>query len=158
MSDRSIVMTVASGLRRVWLMATRPKTVGATALVVDGDDNFLLIRQSYGTQRWTLPGGAVKRRETLKEAALRETREEAGIVVDNPDAVTLLGVYGNFKFGKSDHVAVFVVRDWEQRDVDNIEISDRAFFSVDELPDDISGGARRRIEEYLGRRPPAPHW
>ena len=157
MSDRSVVMTIANGLRRVWWIALRPKTVGASALVVDGD-KFLLIRQSYGTRRWTLPGGAVKRNETLKEAAVREAHEEAGIQVNDLDAVTLLGVYGNFKSGKSDHLAVFVIRDWEQKPVDTIEISDCGFFAFDELPEETSGGARRRIEEYLGRRPLALHW
>jgi ADP-ribose pyrophosphatase YjhB (NUDIX family) len=145
-------------VRRVWWLARRPKTIGAAALVVDGDGRILLVRQSYATRRWMLPGGAVKRGETLRDGALREAAEEAGIVVGDPDSATLLGVYGNFNQGKSDHIAVYIVKRWEQRPSDDIEISDRGFFPADELPSPLAGGARRRIEEYLGRRPVTPHW
>jgi len=156
-NGRSVLLTVANGLRRVWWLVMRPRAIGAAVLVV-GDEGVLLVRQSYGSRRWTLPGGAVKRYETLLDAAMREAKEEAGITVADPNTVTLLGIYGNFKFGKSDHLAVFVVRDWERHAVATIEISDVAFFAPDALPTDVSGGARRRIEEFLGRRPVGAHW
>jgi ADP-ribose pyrophosphatase YjhB (NUDIX family) len=52
---------------------------------------FLLrrgIEPGYG--RWTFPGGYVDRGETTEAAAVRETREEAGVGVR---LVDLLGVY-----------------------------------------------------------------
>jgi 8-oxo-dGTP pyrophosphatase MutT (NUDIX family) len=155
---RSVVMTVASGVRRAWWFVRRPKTIGAAALVVDHDGRVLLIRQSYATRRWMLPGGGVKRGETLRDAALREAAEEAGIIVGDPESASLLGVYANFKQRKSDHVAVFVIRDFEQHASDDIEITHRGFFAPDELPQPLAGGARRRIEEFLGRRAIALHW
>ena len=159
MADRrSLVMTLANGVRRVWWFVRRPVVVGAAGLVLDDKDRVLLIRQSYGTRRWTLPGGAVKRGESLRDAAIREVREEAGIAATEPDAVELLGMYGNFKQHKSDHVAVFVIRDWKAEGTSDIEIANDGFFAIDDLPDPMSGAARRRIEEYIGRRPIDARW
>jgi ADP-ribose pyrophosphatase YjhB (NUDIX family) len=56
-----------------------------------GGGVFLLrraIEPGYG--RWTFPGGYVDRGETVEAAAVRETREEAGVGVR---LVDLLGVY-----------------------------------------------------------------
>jgi len=43
------------------------------------DDLILLQRSSFGTQRWSLPGGGIARRERAEDAAIRETAEEVGI-------------------------------------------------------------------------------
>jgi ADP-ribose pyrophosphatase YjhB (NUDIX family) len=154
---RSLLMTTANGVRRVWWKLRRPLAVGAAGLVVDRDGRVLLVRQSYATRRWTLPGGGVKKGETLADCARRELREEVGVVA-GPEAVELLGLYANFKQGKSDHIAVYVIREWEREAVNDIEISNAEFFSPDELPDPMSGAVRRRIEEYLGRRPVDTRW
>jgi ADP-ribose pyrophosphatase YjhB (NUDIX family) len=155
---RSVLMTVAHGVRRVWWFVRRPVVVGAAGLVVDEEGRVLLVRQSYATRRWTLPGGGVKRGETMRDAALREVREEAGVVATAPDDVELLGVYSNFKQAKSDHVAVFVIREWQREATSDLEIANKGFFAADELPSPLSGATRRRIEEFLGRRSISPRW
>src|SRR5688572_30153945 len=48
-------------------------------VVVRRDDRFLLVRQCEGG--WYLTAGRVERGETFAAAAVRETREEAGIPV-----------------------------------------------------------------------------
>lgn len=54
-----------------------------SCVVFDLDDRLLLVRR--GTEpdrgRWALPGGGVEPGETLREAVVRETREETGIAV-----------------------------------------------------------------------------
>ena len=159
MADRrSAVMTVANGVRRVWWFVRRPTVVGAAGLVIDTGGRVLLVRQSYGTRRWTLPGGSVKHGETLRDAAIREVHEEAGVVVLDPARVSLLGMYANFKQHKSDHVAVFVIREWKREETNDIEIANAGFFGVDDFPEPMSGAVRRRVDEYLGRRPIDSHW
>ncbi|MBA3652869.1 MAG: NUDIX domain-containing protein [Actinobacteria bacterium] len=151
-------MTVASAARRVYRLVRRPISVGAVALVVDGEGRVLLVRQSYAGRRWMLPGGGVKRNETMLDAALREVQEEGGVTAIAPDKVQLLGIYANFRQGMSDHIAVYVIKEWEQEPIHDLEISNAGFFAPDDLPQPLSGGTRRRIDEYLGRRDIAAHW
>lgn len=51
------------------------------ATVVRLGDRFLLVQERKHDGQWSLPAGRVGRRESLIDAAVRETREEAGVLV-----------------------------------------------------------------------------
>jgi len=57
-----------------------PRGEGAKAALVCGGE-LLLVRHTYGPDRWELPGGGVRRREEPLAALRRELREELGIEV-----------------------------------------------------------------------------
>jgi len=63
--------------------------IGADAAVFDSDGRILLQLRA-GDDTWCLPGGYVDPNESPRETAVRETREETGLVVEPMD---LLGVY-----------------------------------------------------------------
>jgi len=49
------------------------------------DGRVLLVKTWLGRQRWQLPGGGVKRRETAHQAVLREVKEEVGLSLKPTD-------------------------------------------------------------------------
>ena len=63
---------------------TAPRMSVAVGAVVRRDDRILFVRQTYGSLKgqWSLPTGFVDAGETPDAAALRETREEAGVVAE----------------------------------------------------------------------------
>ncbi len=121
----------------------RPITFGVRALVIDGDQ-ILLVR-GHGHGHWHLPGGAIKRGETLQEGAAREVREETGCEVE---IERLLGMYANFSEYKSDHIAIFVAHPISQMKVPfNIEIAEARFFPLTQLPPKADRSVRARLAD-----------
>ena len=138
------LLLAADRLRRAWWFVSRPVSVGVLGLVVDDEGRILLVEQTYRSG-WYLPGGGVRRKEPLDDALRRELREEVGVEPAEPPR--LHGLYWNFKESKSDYVAVFVIERWSRRPARSCEIADDRFFAPDELPEDTSPAARRRIAE-----------
>ncbi|MBD1381539.1 NUDIX hydrolase [Metabacillus arenae] len=70
---------------------TPPKhIVSAAAIVLNNQNEILLIK---GPRRgWEMPGGQVEEGESLKNAAIRETKEESGIDIE---ITKFCGIYQN---------------------------------------------------------------
>ncbi|HEX9617910.1 MAG TPA: NUDIX domain-containing protein [Anaerolineales bacterium] len=125
-----------------WFL-TRPVTLGVRLLPIRGD-TVLLVRHSY-QNAWFLPGGGVKRGETLEQAIRREAAEECGAQLEH---LEILGAFTHFYEYKNDHIILFLSRDFRLAGKPDYEIEKVDFFPFDQLPEDISQGSRRRIEEY----------
>ena len=130
-------------------------TLGARVVALRGNA-VMLVKQSY-TTGWILPGGGVERGETLLQAAIREVREEAGLVAEGP--LQLHGIFANEAKFRGDHVACFIMREFAQVPwAPDLEISDAKFFPSSSLPADVTDGSRRRINEILNGAPIADQW
>ena len=65
--------------------------VGVGAIIIEGDRVLLVKRAHPPLQaQWSIPGGVLEVGELVREAAVREAREETGLIVEPGD---LLGVY-----------------------------------------------------------------
>jgi ADP-ribose pyrophosphatase YjhB (NUDIX family) len=126
-------------------------------MVLDGEGRIFLVRHSY-VKGWHMPGGGVEPGETLEEALAKELREEGNIRMTGE--VSLVGVYLNQKASRRDHVAVFVVRMFEQTGprLADREIVETGFFPLTELPEGTTQATRRRISEALDGVPVEKVW
>lgn len=71
-------------------MKTPKHIVSAAAIVLNNKNEILLIK---GPRRgWEMPGGQVEEGEPVREAAIRETKEESGIDVE---VVKFCGIFQN---------------------------------------------------------------
>jgi len=65
--------------------------VGVGAIIIENSRVLLVKRAHPPIQgQWSIPGGVLEVGEPLREAAVREAREETGLIVEPGD---LLGVY-----------------------------------------------------------------
>lgn len=139
-----------------WSRISRGKTLGVRILAVDGEGRVLLVRHTY-LPGWWLPGGGVDRGETLEAAAVRELREEAGLIAR--DRPRLISAHSNERFFPGDHVFLYRIDAWETRErKSSQEIAEVAFFPLDALPPDLNRGSRARLEEAFGRAELSPEW
>lgn len=60
-----------------------PRIVAPRVRVVlkSPEGNILLVRSWFGRQRWAFPGGGIAKGEAPEAAALRELREETGLIL-----------------------------------------------------------------------------
>jgi 8-oxo-dGTP pyrophosphatase MutT (NUDIX family) len=128
---------------RVYCFLFRPIRMGVRVMMIQGDKVWL-VSQTYAPG-WYMPGGGLKKKESLEEAARREAREETGAELGE---LTLVGTYSNFTEWKSDHNILFLCNDFEFKGKPDAEIAELRAFPLNELPADLWPGHRLRLEEY----------
>ena len=128
---------------RIYCFLFRPIRMGVRVMMIQ-DGKVWLVRQTY-VPGWFMPGGGLKKGESLEEAARREAREETGAELGK---VTLVGVYSNFTEWKSDHNILFFCSDFEFKGKPDAEIAELRPFDLNDLPADLWPGHLRRLEEY----------
>jgi 8-oxo-dGTP pyrophosphatase MutT (NUDIX family) len=128
---------------RVFCFIFRPILIGVRVMMIQ-NEQVLLVSQTY-LPGWYMPGGGLKRGETLEQAARREAREEAGAELGE---LRLVGIYTTFEGDKSDHNALFLCRDFILGGKPDGEIVEARFFDLNDLPDGLMPGHRRRLEEF----------
>jgi len=141
-------------IKNILLSLLSKKTIGARALVVQGDQ-ILLVKHTY-TPGWCTIGGGIDAGESGLQALRRELMEEVG--VDLTEIPSLLGFYHNPKGKRDDYVAVYVCKKFKKKNVDSKEILEVCWFPLSALPSDITPATKRRIEEYLGHRSLSDRW
>jgi 8-oxo-dGTP pyrophosphatase MutT (NUDIX family) len=128
---------------KVYWFFVRPMTLGVRVMLIQ-DGRVLLVRHTY-IDGWFMPGGGVKRRETLDQAARREAREEVGAELSE---ISLMGAFTNFSELKSDHNVLFFSNNFTWNGRHDREIAEARFFPLDHLPETICPGHRRLLDEY----------
>jgi len=128
---------------QVYSFFFRPLTLGVRVMLIQ-DGKVLLVRHTY-LDGWFMPGGGVKRGETLDQAARREAREEVGAQLNE---ISLIGAYSHFLEWKSDHNILFFSNDFTSNGRHDREIAEVRFFPLEKLPENLYPSHRLRLEEY----------
>jgi len=136
-------------LMHIYWRFSRAATLGARAMVIDGQGRVFLIKHSY-VAGWYLPGGGVESGETFLAALTRELVEEGNIVLTAQPV--LHGIFFNGSASLRDHVALYIVRDFRQdaMPAPNYEIVEHGFFAPGALPEGTTRATRARIAEVFG--------
>lgn len=126
--------------------------VGAAILVLDEQDRLLMMKRSdSGT--WGIPGGATEPGEVIEEAAKREAFEETNLEIGE---MSLFGVFSGpelyYKYPNGDEVynvtIMYQSRDWHGEIKLNHEHTEWRWFSVSEIPEDVSPPIKPIIEQF----------
>jgi 8-oxo-dGTP pyrophosphatase MutT (NUDIX family) len=79
---RRLAYRIAAQLLRL-LRPLVPIDWGGVKCVLTDGDRVLLVRHTYGSRQWDLPGGGRHRGERSIDAARREMHEELGLEIDD---------------------------------------------------------------------------
>jgi 8-oxo-dGTP pyrophosphatase MutT (NUDIX family) len=130
---RAAIRLAYAGLRTYWFVL-RPRIVGVKCVLTHGDD-VLLVRHTYGSRSWDLPGGTVRRREVPRDAARREMHEELGRRIEDWTALGELFVNSNHH---DDNLHLFQARvDDRELHLNLTELAEASWFPRDALPADL---------------------
>ncbi len=137
---------IAHALRMRWWRIRKPQLAGCRVVVLDEAERILLIRHSYGTGKWMLPGGGMERRETPLETAMRELHEETACLLADALELTVIeeSIHGA---GNRVHVIAGWTSDTPRADGREILVAE--FFALHELPDDMAGNLRTSLPDWV---------
>jgi 8-oxo-dGTP pyrophosphatase MutT (NUDIX family) len=122
----------------------RPKTFGAHAIALTPERRLILVKLRYAPG-WRMPGGGRDEDEPAAEAALRELREEIGMVSHGSvEPGCELEEQVDFK---RDTCSLIIVRDVEYRPKRwSWEVEKVCDAPLDDLPHDMAAPARRWLK------------
>lgn len=123
-------------------------TAGVAVLARDDAGRVLLVRHSYGSGRWALPGGGRGRAEDPEHCARREVREELGCELAD---IELVEVAEGRMQGAPNTSHIFTARLVGEPRPDGRELIEARWFALDDLPEEMVRLSRFQIDR-LERR------
>lgn len=137
-----LALRIAYPLRKRWLRWRKPPTAGVSVVAIDERERVFLVRHSYGSGRWALPGGGLRRGEEPHDCAHREMREELGCPLAR---LELAGRIEQILYGSPHTGFVFTASFAGEPRIDGREVIASGWFALDALPPDLAGPAAQRL-------------
>lgn len=117
-------------------MKRRP-LVGVGVLI-HSNERYLLMKRhnSHGEGTWSPPGGHLEFGETLEQCAIRETREETSLLIED---VVFVGISNDFFIAEDKHYITIWMEAKKIKGDAKInspdELTEIGWFKLNELPD-----------------------
>ena len=105
---------------------------------IDGEISDICLamkKRGFGMGRWNGSGGKVEEGETVRDAALRETKEEIGVEPKNLQKVAEVSFYFPHKPAWDQKVHIYFCDEWNGEPTESEEMRPQ-WFSVSSLPFD----------------------
>ncbi|MCI8433209.1 MAG: NUDIX domain-containing protein [Lachnospiraceae bacterium] len=135
----------------------------AASIIIENDAGEVLLGRRTDNHQWGYSGGSIELDETVEECAKRELFEEMGLVADELEFFMVnSGPETHYVYPNGDEVynveIIYLCRSYhgELRRQES-EVEELRFFSLEELPEEISPPIRpvmRRYVEMRGKKEP----
>ena len=119
-------------------------------IIIEVEGGIVLIERKNPPHGWAIPGGFVDYGETVEAAAVREAKEETGLVVR---LTRLLGVYSDPSRDPRGHtISTVFVASAAGHPVADDDAVDTGVFTEDTLPSNIVFDHREILSDYFKNR------
>lgn len=139
-------LRLAHGVRRRWWRIAKVQLLGCRIFAFDDEGQILLIRHSYGSGNWMLPGGGLGRGEEPLAAALRELLEETGLALAR---ARHFAEVEEPLYGTVNRVHLVAGLSEGELRIDGREVIEARYFPAHALPADLSPMLAARFAEWL---------
>ena len=141
-----VLLVQAHRVRLVWWRIRKPLLLGCRVLAFDGEGRVLLVRHSYGSGRWLLPGGGIAKGEAPLQAALRELAGETACALEDPREIAVIE---EPLAGTTNRVHIVTGRARGVPHGDGREIVAAQFFALDALPAELAQQLRLHLTDWV---------
>lgn len=136
------------------LVGKRPLVMAGASVILLNKNNQILLQLRRDNNCWGLPGGSLELGETLEEVAKRELYEETGLIANRLKLFhTFSGTEFYYKYPHGDEVynvvSNYICEDYSGELKINEESTELQFFSMNELPLNISPPDLPVIKEFI---------
>jgi len=125
-------------------------SIGTGALITNDHGEVLLLLRSENHQdsnQWSKPGGRIEFGETIEAALRREVMEEIGCEIEIGDFLHIMQNIGE-KWHWIYLTYLAKIKSGELKNLEPAKHKDLRWFTLDNLPENLTSGARLSILEY----------
>lgn len=117
-------------------------------VIVIQKEKVLLILPRHSSL-WMLPGGGIKKHENIMQAAIREVREETGILI--AESTREPNIFQDSSNKRLEAIIVAKVKCFMDRPT-SLEIRDAKFFNFRNLPENLQPFTYKRLQEFVSHQ------
>ena len=143
-----LALRLAHAVRRRWWRLFQVQLEGCRVLAIDSAGRVLLVRHSYGSGKWLLPGGGIARGESPLLAAQRELSEETGLRLME---ARYLAVIDEPLYGTINRVHLVCGMAQGSLHCDRREVIAARFFAETDWPRDLSPRLAAKLDGWLAQ-------
>ncbi len=131
-----------------------PIITGGVTTLVFNDKNEVLMQLRTDYNAWGFIGGSMEIGESLEDTAIRELKEETGLIADELKFLEVLSgkeTYREYPNGDKlyDITGIFEVRKYHgELKINNDESKELKWFKLDEIPENLAPMTKKHLEKH----------